>query len=1377
MKINCMLLTVAALAASCAFAEDSRRVAFQTALPADGKMAVDGNLDEPAWQRADWNDRYYEYLKPNPRRSPVKTESAVLFGADGLYIGVRNYEKKLDKIRRSVTRNHHGTTWCDDCGEFYVDPEAKGIGFYKFVVNSRGCFDDEWQMDRSNHFSDWNSEGVKAAAKIDAASGLWTIELMVPWSDLGRPASPKSGDIWMFCHNRFRFAERGWGDFSSTAPEAGYHAPDKFGYLFFSDGSLPNIEDVAREVGKRLDIAWFIEVGDKLAFHDEDGVHFSTPAEFEAKTKARAEELAKWKALIPAIAKTNAPMPKVDIPRKATQQPPTEYDGYNGYYIHHLMGTFTTPHLDWGGEIAGRPYVVWANPYWGARMRHAAELFERFGFNGECMTTFWNSGLGGHGPYDDPVKGGTPNEKEAQFGNILLDNPDVMMFWSFPVGVIRSDLYYEILRRIHDEGMGFVLGDGASLPSRDLGRMRRDNDLERRVLKHAYYCPGALRIFIFGKGRIAMLDREKFKDKGWTLGWPADFECRNVFLARLVLGLCGRLRDGLREGDTVETRLRNARNEIVDEKGALPAGTYYRDYIVREKAPWWKFGLGRGKVVDFGYRKWDVRGPEPAIDAPHAAPESCPFTASVSIAAPSPRAKRVRLMLRDLPDGHLRAVQTAAFDGSATNAVFKFENYPLKNLAGYLEAELLDGAGVVTATAWRHIYFPNWNWPVYTQINWESINNAGVAGLIGRRMVEEWGWDCNLGESGPYSAHWNARGLASASLLRMGAYPNGAFKDALSCAVTGWDSRRWNEIRKVIGDDEHPWRPIVREICDREYARRVGKSKFYGHTAYNLGDECGFSTSAGYGPSDREFFPKFLEMKYGTIAAYNKIAGTNYSSFTNVPHLKLKEARDKDDTQAWFDQIQYAERIYAEAMKMHRDSILKVEPQARVGAEGSVPGDLEETVRGLKFWGPYKSKIQNEVLREIVGPEVLRGIWWGGYVNEPRDGEIRLQWEFMLTGASNCNLWYTAEPGSTMGIGNGAYEIAPYFERELPKLQALRWGAGQQLVVTPLYRQGLALWYSHESNRASELDETAVQPGDTQNAFIDFCYRRGLGLEIITKNRLHALKNQKVVVLAGCHSLTEKEIAALSEFAAGGGRIVADAEPCRFSQWMTRRSDTPLKKSISAYCKPLGTLRRKMKDVVKFDEYVLKLLAPAGVKPLMRINGVEKAPRTILRLRQGVGFILAGVLFQTDADGGEFSLEFNDGRPRHVYRVDGGYAGFTSRVEFDSRDYPWAQFSFFEERQNPPEIRLARREYAPGERLSLPAGSFRPNGVYRVTVSGPRTERFVYCVKDGSKPCEFDFALDDEPGRWKIQVDDLATGLSSSETVELAAARQSKTVK
>ena len=62
------LSLVLALVACVASAEDSRRIAFQTALPAKVAPKMDGVLDDACWQEADWNDRYYEYVKADPKR-------------------------------------------------------------------------------------------------------------------------------------------------------------------------------------------------------------------------------------------------------------------------------------------------------------------------------------------------------------------------------------------------------------------------------------------------------------------------------------------------------------------------------------------------------------------------------------------------------------------------------------------------------------------------------------------------------------------------------------------------------------------------------------------------------------------------------------------------------------------------------------------------------------------------------------------------------------------------------------------------------------------------------------------------------------------------------------------------------------------------------------------------------------------------------------------------------------------------------------------------------------------------------------------------------------------------------------------------------------
>ena len=1378
-----ILVLFAAIAAFSAFGEDSRRIAFQTALPAATAPKIDGVLDDACWQSADWNDRYYEYVKADPKRTSPGTKNAIVWDANGLYIAISNPEKNISKLRRNVTRNHHGVTWCDDCAEIYFDPDAKGIGYYKFVVNSRGCFDDEWQMDRANHFSGWNSEAARAAAVVDEKNCVWTLELYVPWSDLGRSSAPKPGDLMMFNHNRFRYAQSGWGDFCSSAPEADYRRPENFGYVLFSDSGLPQFEDIANRIAQRLKLAWHIEIGKDLAYNDESGLHLTTAADFAEKTKAAADRLARCAALVPGIL-TNDCLEVCEIPRRKELEKPSEYDGHNGYYLRNLQRNYETPHLDWGRDLADSPKVMFGVSYYGARMRHVAEMLERVDLKGDVFTTFWGSTLGGHGPYDDPVSGGTPNEAEARFGNLLNGKPDLVSFWNIHFDKLRGDFRYEIFRRMKDEGMGLLLID-AAMPSA-FTRLPRDKAAEEKVTALAPYAANKVRVHPFGKGRIVRLER--IPDRKWDLEWRADFECRCAFMARLYLAAAGRLpgciepvttngavvvKTTLPEGASVEWRMRNSRNEIVrsGERPAqsamafltdgLPAGAYTLDLIARSARPWWGLGLAGRKTLEFGYVPFTCASPVGLfeIKAPHAVDEAGPFEAEVAWTVPVREAGTLELALRDLPGRRLRVLETKAVRKGCANLKHKFAKYPMPGQAGYLEATLRDKGGRELARAWRIVYFPNWDFEDYPQINWQDLNVDGLVDVCAPRMVDEWGWNCNLCENGPYSALFGSRGQPVIALLRMGAWDSsGAVRGTLSGSLFNWNGKRMGEAQKEVQHDENPFRPEVQAIIDRECKAWVEQSRAYGHLCYNLGDECGFSTSAGYGKSDEKLFPQFLERKYGTIANYNAIRGTNYTSFAEVPHKKLREARDVDDTQSWFDQIQYAEAIYAKAMQIHRDAIVRYEPKARVGAEGSSPGDLELTVKGLKYWGPYKSRVQNELLREISAPDVLRGVWWGGYVNEPRDGLIRLQWEFMLTGGSNCNLWYTAEVGSTMGITNGAFEIAPYFEKELPHLNNLRWGAGHQLALTPLHRQGLALWYSHESNRAAEIDERCAHPGETQNAFLEFCYRHGLGVELITKNRLEALKRQKLVIVAGGHALTDAEIDALKAFKANGGTVVFDVRPCTFTSWMTRRKpdDNPLAGVGETLGESLAVTKQKLKDTVAFDARLLKILATRDITPELVLTGAEKAPRTIMRLRDGDGFTLAGILFPVEADGGSFTLSFADGKPRHVYKVDGGYLGCISEIKLDPSDYPWYQFSFFDSVQEPPKANFTRQ----GQRVTLTPAGLHKNGIYRIEMTGPRSHKAVWCIKDGQRPWTYDFALDDPKGEYVFKLTDLATGLS-----------------
>jgi len=180
-------------------AQQMRELAFQVAMPAKETPKIDGVLDDACWKTTPVHSDYYEYLAPNPRRvTNTKTDCLIVYDEKGVYTGIRNWEDHPEKLIQNCKKNNQGDIWLDDSGEIYYDPDAAGIGYYKFIVNSLGKFDTAWRMDGANMREDWTCGGVVCAAKV--FPDRLEVELFIPWSAFhGRPGPPP-GDIWTFNH-------------------------------------------------------------------------------------------------------------------------------------------------------------------------------------------------------------------------------------------------------------------------------------------------------------------------------------------------------------------------------------------------------------------------------------------------------------------------------------------------------------------------------------------------------------------------------------------------------------------------------------------------------------------------------------------------------------------------------------------------------------------------------------------------------------------------------------------------------------------------------------------------------------------------------------------------------------------------------------------------------------------------------------------------------------------------------------------------------------------------------------------------------------------------------------------------------------------------
>lgn len=231
-----------------------RGAAFVAAVRCERPPAVDGSLDDPAWQAAPTVDLFYEYLKPQPGPGQLATGMRMLYDEQGVYLGVVNFDDAIDKLRAVYTGRDAEDLWKDDCNEIYFDAAGSGIGWTKFVVNSVGTMGDSRRIDPAVSLPEWNGSGwqVKTSRRADA----WIVEAFFPWSDLGeRRAEP--GTVWRFCLVRYAYTSGKFVGVSSS-PGGYYNAPQNFGAMLFGGAAAPDAAKIAAAVEATAAPPWFL---------------------------------------------------------------------------------------------------------------------------------------------------------------------------------------------------------------------------------------------------------------------------------------------------------------------------------------------------------------------------------------------------------------------------------------------------------------------------------------------------------------------------------------------------------------------------------------------------------------------------------------------------------------------------------------------------------------------------------------------------------------------------------------------------------------------------------------------------------------------------------------------------------------------------------------------------------------------------------------------------------------------------------------------------------------------------------------------------------------------------------------------------------------
>lgn len=249
-------VALALLAGSCSrspsfdepFADRSDGALPELAAPkvARGAIAIDGKLDEPAWQRAGSTGMFVSPGDGRPLpKSKVNARARIAWDDERLYVGFVVWDREASSPFARDDVDPH--IWARASGvELMLQPgnRADNRDYFEVQVDVAGAvwdtrFDDYNRPvsggpdDASKRFGhqDWRSELERA---VSVESGRYVIELALPFRALAtqaHPGPPRPGDVWRANLYSFRDGQADSLAWSPLLGQGNFHRSSRFGRL------------------------------------------------------------------------------------------------------------------------------------------------------------------------------------------------------------------------------------------------------------------------------------------------------------------------------------------------------------------------------------------------------------------------------------------------------------------------------------------------------------------------------------------------------------------------------------------------------------------------------------------------------------------------------------------------------------------------------------------------------------------------------------------------------------------------------------------------------------------------------------------------------------------------------------------------------------------------------------------------------------------------------------------------------------------------------------------------------------------------------------------------------------------------------------------
>ena len=181
---------------------------------ADGKLKMDGKLNESSWQKAEATAPFVDISGEGFPAPKYETTAKMLWDDDYLYIGAVLEE---EDIKARLTRRDT-IIYYDNDFEVFIDPDSDGHNYFEIETNARGViFDlmlDKPYRSGGNFMVQWDCPGVQMAVHCEGTLNkpkdkdkYWSVEMAIPHQALTMNFNNplKAGNTWRINFSRVQW--------------------------------------------------------------------------------------------------------------------------------------------------------------------------------------------------------------------------------------------------------------------------------------------------------------------------------------------------------------------------------------------------------------------------------------------------------------------------------------------------------------------------------------------------------------------------------------------------------------------------------------------------------------------------------------------------------------------------------------------------------------------------------------------------------------------------------------------------------------------------------------------------------------------------------------------------------------------------------------------------------------------------------------------------------------------------------------------------------------------------------------------------------------------------------------------------------------------